>query len=48
MSNRRIAITGLGCIAPNGNFVEAFWDSLISGTSGLGHISRFDTDSLPS
>ena len=48
MSNRRIAITGLGCIAPNGNSVGAFWDALTSGISGLGHISRFDAENLPS
>ena len=48
MSNRRIAITGLGCIAPNGNSVGAFWDALTSGISGLGHISRFDAGDLPS
>ena len=48
MSNRRIAITGLGCIAPNGNSVGAFWHALTSGISGLGYISRFETENLPS
>ena len=48
MSIRRVVITGLGCIAPNGNSVGAFWDALTSGISGLGYISRFDTENLPS
>jgi 3-oxoacyl-[acyl-carrier-protein] synthase II len=48
MSNRRIAITGLGCIAPIGNCVGAFWEALTSGISGLGRISRFDISNLPS
>ena len=30
-------------LAPNGNGIEAFWEALISGRSGIGEITRFDT-----
>ena len=43
-----MVVTGLGCIAPNGNTVEKFWNALLAGTSGLGQISRFETEGLPS
>ncbi|MEW6308153.1 MAG: beta-ketoacyl-ACP synthase II [Bacillota bacterium] len=39
---RRAVITGLGLITPVGIGVPAFWDSLVSGRSGVGPISRFD------
>ena len=41
-------ITGLGCVAPNGNSVGSFWNSMIEGISGLGLIRRFDPSGLPS
>ena len=48
MKPRRVVITGLGCIAPNGNTVSDFWAALTGGVSGLGHITRFDSTNLPS
>lgn len=44
---RRVVITGLGVVAPNGIGKEAFWDASISGRSGIGHITRFDASQLP-
>jgi 3-oxoacyl-[acyl-carrier-protein] synthase II len=44
---RRIVITGLGAVAPNGIGKEAFWEALISGRSGIRKISRFDASSYP-
>lgn len=44
---RRVVITGLGVVAPNGIGKEEFWDSLISGRSGIGRITSFDTSGLP-
>lgn len=41
--NRRIVVTGLGALAPNGSTTEDYWDSLIHGRSGIGPIERFDT-----
>ena len=40
---RRVVITGLGAITPIGNSVEEFWNSLKSGTVGIGEITKFDT-----
>ncbi|MBO0794083.1 MAG: ketosynthase chain-length factor, partial [Ktedonobacteraceae bacterium] len=39
---RRVVITGLGVIAPNGIGKEAFWQSCVRGQSGLKPITRFD------
>lgn len=44
MSKRRVVVTGLGVLAPNGNDVGAYWDALINGRSGIGPITRFDTE----
>ena len=46
MNKRRVVITGLGALAPNGNSVPEYWDSLISGKSGIGYITAFDTEDL--
>ena len=37
---RRVVITGLGVIAPNGIGKEAFWDALVNGRSGIGRVNR--------
>lgn len=44
---RRVAITGLGVVAPNGIGKEAFWQACISGLSGVHPITRFDASVLP-
>ena len=47
MSNKRkVVVTGLGALAPNGNTVTEYWKSLISGKSGIGPIESFDADNL--
>ena len=46
MNKRGVVITGLGTLAPNGNSVSDYWDSLISGRSGINHITSFDTENL--
>lgn len=45
-NGRRVAITGMGVISPVGLDVAAMWHSLISGRSGVGHITSFDTRSF--
>ncbi len=47
MAECRVAITGLGCLAPNGNGREAFAHALAQGSSGVGRISLFDPEGLP-
>lgn len=47
MSRKRVVITGLGVLAPNGNTVPEYWSALCSGTSGIGPISYFDASEYP-
>src|SRR6266699_7289049 len=44
---RRVVITGLGVVAPNGIGKEDFWNACIAGRSGIRHITRFDASLLP-
>ena len=46
MSERRVAITGIGCLSPNGNGREAYARALRAGVSGVGRISLFDPEGL--
>ncbi|MBI2882696.1 MAG: beta-ketoacyl-ACP synthase II [Candidatus Methylomirabilis oxyfera] len=39
---RRVVVTGLGVVAPNGIGVDTFWKSLMNGVSGIDRIARFD------
>jgi 3-oxoacyl-[acyl-carrier-protein] synthase II len=45
---RRVAITGLGVVSSIGNDVATFWDSLMQGRSGIGHVTRFDASRIDS
>jgi 3-oxoacyl-[acyl-carrier-protein] synthase II len=45
--SRRVVITGLGVVAPNGIGKDAFWDALIAGKSGIDYITAFDASSYP-
>src|SRR5579885_1076584 len=45
--NRRVVITGIGAVSPNGIGREAFWDATKNGLSGVRRISRFDPSHLP-
>jgi 3-oxoacyl-[acyl-carrier-protein] synthase II len=40
--SRRVVVTGIGAISPNGIGREAFWSATRSGTSGIRRITRFD------
>jgi 3-oxoacyl-[acyl-carrier-protein] synthase II len=42
MSRRRVVVTGLGCVSPVGNTVEAAWANLLAGQSGIDKITKFD------
>lgn len=41
---KRVVITGLGAITPIGIGKDNFWNSLLEGKSGIGYITRFDTE----
>jgi 3-oxoacyl-[acyl-carrier-protein] synthase II len=40
--NRRVVVTGLGCISPIGNSIAEAWESALAGKSGIADITRFD------
>src|SRR5260221_4930361 len=46
-TQRRVVITGLGVVAPNGIGKEDVWQACISGGSGIRRITSFDASSLP-
>lgn len=46
-AGRRVVITGLGAVAPNGVGYPAFWEATANGVSGIDRIQRFPTDDLP-
>ena len=47
MSTRRVVVTGLGALSPIGNTADEFWSSLLQGRSGVGPITKFDTEGYP-
>jgi 3-oxoacyl-[acyl-carrier-protein] synthase II len=44
MQLKRVVVTGLGALTPIGNSVKEYWEALISGKSGAGPITYFDTE----
>ena len=40
--NRRVVVTGLGCISPIGNTIAEAWDAALAGKSGIANITKFD------
>ncbi len=46
MGQRRVVVTGLGCISPVGNNVADMWNAVTSGKSGIGPITRFDASAF--
>src|SRR4030042_2118562 len=47
LEKRRVVITGMGVVAPNGIGVKNFWDSLVHGRSAVRRITHFDASSYP-
>lgn len=43
---RRVVVTGIGAVSPNGIGREQFWANTLAGKSGVGRISQFDTEGL--
>src|SRR5436190_1629742 len=44
---RRVVITGLGMVTPLASGVEATWQGILAGKSGIKHIEKFDVSDLP-
>src|SRR4051812_37181644 len=44
---RRVVVTGVGVVAPNGVGREAFWRACVEGKSGVGPIRSFDASGHP-
>src|SRR3989442_10459231 len=47
VARRRVVITGLGVVAPNGIGKDAFWQNLIAGKSAVDYIHAFDASEYP-
>jgi 3-oxoacyl-[acyl-carrier-protein] synthase II len=45
---RRVVVTGMGVVSPFGVGIDAFWDGLTQGRSGVRRITRFDASPYPS
>jgi 3-oxoacyl-[acyl-carrier-protein] synthase II len=45
---RRVVVTGMGVVSPLGVGIDAFWEGLIHGRSGVRRITRFDPSPYPS
>lgn len=41
---KRVVVTGLGVVSPLGHDLDAFWNNLLNGVSGVDHITRFNVD----
>ncbi|MCS6850550.1 MAG: beta-ketoacyl-[acyl-carrier-protein] synthase family protein [Gemmataceae bacterium] len=47
MASRRIVFTGMGVLSPIGLTLDAVWQSLLAGRSGIAPIRAFDPSGLP-
>ncbi|WP_025918083.1 beta-ketoacyl-ACP synthase II [Herminiimonas sp. CN] len=43
---RRVVVTGLGCVSPIGNTVADAWSAALAGKSGIATITKFDATSF--
>ena len=43
---RRVVVTGMGAITPNGNNVRDFWKSIKAGENGIGPLTKFDNSRI--
>src|SRR5688572_1083756 len=44
---RRVVVTGIGVVAPNGNDARTFWSACAEGKTGIDRIASFDTTGYP-
>jgi 3-oxoacyl-[acyl-carrier-protein] synthase II len=48
MDGKRVVITGMGAITPNGMSLDEFWQNCLAGKSGIDRISSFDPEGFGS
>ena len=47
MTKRRVVVTGIGAISPVGNTAEKSWEAIVNGKSGIGLLTRLDSEQFP-
>jgi len=47
MQKRRVVVTGLGAVTPIGKDVNEAWENAIKGVSGVGPLTRVDSEKFP-
>lgn len=48
MPKKRVVITGLGAVTPNGNDIKTSWENILQGKSGIGNITIFKANTYRS
>lgn len=44
---RRVVVTGLGAVTPLGNNVQTTWENILKGKSGIGPLTRLNSEDYP-
>lgn len=47
MNKRRVVVTGVGAVTPLGNDIETSWKNIIEGKSGVGPLTRINSEEFP-
>jgi 3-oxoacyl-[acyl-carrier-protein] synthase II len=47
LSRRRVVVTGLGIVSPLGSSIDAAWDGIVNGRSGIGLVDKMDLSAFP-
>lgn len=46
MEKRRVVITGMGILSPHANNLQNAWEAVLDGSSGIDHLTAFDTSTF--